>query len=97
MTGSRTAIPQAVSAMRDGQVALRPGNPDVKKTPFLVQVTFELGSVVRQKALFQANQEDLGKFESFRGVKRDQRHSVRALIGLFFVFPIQSRLGQETG
>lgn len=42
MTGSRAAVPEAVRAVRDGQVALCARDADVKETPFLVQVAFEL-------------------------------------------------------
>src|ERR1700730_5202949 len=96
MTRSRTAVLQAVRTMGDRQPAFRPGNSKVKKTTLLVQVTFQLGSAMRQQTLFQAEQKNLRKLEPFCCVKGDEGHSIGALFGLFLPFPLPRGLRQRS-
>ena len=45
---------------------------------------------MRQEALLQADQKNVGEFQPFGSMKRNQGYSIRARIGLFCTILIES-------
>jgi hypothetical protein len=95
MAGHRLAVTFAGMAITQAQSFLRSRNGDVKKPPFFIQGAFVRGTRVRQKAIFQPDNEDMGKFQTFATVHRNQRYGVALGFLLLLSLAIQRDLLQK--
>ncbi|MDB6054095.1 MAG: hypothetical protein JWN25_1618 [Verrucomicrobiales bacterium] len=86
MAGQHLAVFFSAATVGDHKALHGSGYRHVKQTALLVECAFHFGAGVREQAIFQAHDEDVGEFQAFATVHGDQGDRIDG--GFFFVASI---------